>query len=91
LLSHILKIQYFTDNKIICTIDDNGIGRKKSEEIKSQSSYKKISLGIKVTKERIELLKAENNIDLTVSIIDKFDEGNISIGTKVIIEMPFKE
>lgn len=79
------------NNKIICTVDDNGIGRKKAEEISNKSSHKKTSLGIKVTQERIELLKEENNINLTVKIIDKYDDNNMPIGTQVIVEMPFKE
>ncbi|MCB9336175.1 MAG: hypothetical protein H6586_08500 [Flavobacteriales bacterium] len=40
------------NNKMICTIDDNGIGRKKSAEQKQPQHHQKTSLGIKVTQEK---------------------------------------
>ena len=77
--------------KMICTIDDNGIGRKKSLDLKTALNKKKSSLGIKVTEERIELLAKELNLVLEVKIIDKLDSNNKAIGTKVIIQMPWKD
>ena len=77
-------------DKIICTIDDNGIGRKKSAEIKSKSLNERKSLGIQVTKERIDLLKEEFNMDFEIKIIDKYNNNKEAIGTTVIVEMPFK-
>lgn len=77
--------------KIICTIDDNGIGRQKSAELKPTSSTKKSSLGIKVTQERIELLSEDFKLDLTTEIIDKKDDNEETTGTKVVIEMPWNE
>ena len=76
------------DEKVVCTIDDNGIGRQKSAELKAQNLAKKSSLGIQVTQERIELLSEDFKLDLTIQIIDKKDVNEKSLGTKVIIEMP---
>lgn len=77
-------------NKIICSIDDNGIGRKESEKLKKNQIHKKSSLGIKVTQERIDLLSEERKLDLKIEITDKYDNEE-ALGTKVIIEMPFTE
>lgn len=87
----IIEINYVqTEGKIICTIDDNGIGRKKSGEIKNNTTQKS-SLGIKVTEERIALLSEEFQLSLTVEIIDKTDEFGNATGTRVVIEMPYKD
>ena len=87
----LINIEYkLSGNKIICTIDDNGIGRKKSLEINQSKHKKKSSLGIKVTQERIDLLKNEFDMDLTIEMIDKYDENSNPLGTKVILEMPYK-
>ncbi len=88
----IITIDYMIqNNKMICTIDDNGIGRKKSTEQKQPQHHQKTSLGIKVTQERIELLSLEHQIKLSAKIIDKMHENGESAGTKVIIEMPYQE
>ena len=48
---------------IRCIIEDNGIGREKAEEIKKQRVMHKKSLGIKVTKDRLEMMmKTSSNI-----------------------------
>jgi LytS/YehU family sensor histidine kinase len=87
----LINIEYIQkNNKICCMIDDNGIGRKKANEIKSSSSHKK-SLGIRVTQERIALLAEEFNTELLVDIIDKTDAEGSALGTKVFVDMPFKE
>jgi LytS/YehU family sensor histidine kinase/Flp pilus assembly protein TadD len=87
----LINIEYIQkNNKICCIIDDNGIGRKKANEIKSSSSHKK-SLGIRVTQERIALLAEEFNTELLVDIIDKTDAEGSALGTKVFVDMPFKE
>jgi tetratricopeptide (TPR) repeat protein len=87
----LIKIDYKqSDEKITCTIDDNGIGRKASEALKKETKNKKSSLGIKVTQERIDLLSEERKLDLQIEIIDKYENETAS-GTKVIIEMPYTE
>ena len=55
-------------NSLICKVSDNGVGRKRSAEIYSNSGRTRKSLGAKIVNERIELLnKLGHNIDLTVS------------------------
>ena len=88
---HISIVYKQTDKKIVCTIDDNGIGRKKAGEIKKQNKPTRESLGIKVTEERISLLQADFKTPFSTQIIDKVDNQQNSLGTTVIIEMPFME
>jgi hypothetical protein len=78
-------------DKIICTIDDNGVGRKKANKKKQVNPNKRESLGIKVTQERIDLFKIEFKSSFEIQIIDKEDKQGNPQGTKVIIEMPWQE
>jgi len=60
------------NNKLFCSIDDNGVGRLKSA-ITSPASDKK-SLGMKITRERIHLLKKKKGNNVLINLIDK-EEG----------------
>lgn len=51
-------------------IADDGIGRKQSEKLRSDSSSKKRSLGMKITSERIELLNRFQQKNISVEISD---------------------
>lgn len=53
---------------IHCMIDDNGIGRQLQEEIAGEI---KTSLGMKITKARIEILNQLKGSNATVQLIDK--------------------
>jgi len=71
-----------------CVIDDNGIGRQKSFELKAQQSKAKRheSKGLKISKDRIDVLRRQGyHADL--NIIDKRDSAGNATGTKVIIEL----
>lgn len=70
---------------ILVSIVDNGIGRKKSEEMKMFSKSK--STGIKVTQTRLKLMDEEHKISETVEIIDINDAGGAT-GTQVILRIP---
>jgi sensor histidine kinase YesM len=70
------------------SITDNGIGRKKSEDLKSKTAIKHKSYGMKVTSERIALINQIYKTGADVKIHDLIDgEGNAS-GTKVTIQIP---
>ncbi len=84
-----LEVKFFIeDKKLYCTIYDNGIGRKKSSELKTthQKSYQ--STGIKNTKERIELLNKLHKTSLGISITDVEEKG-VATGTMVRISLPY--
>ncbi len=77
-------------NLIVCEIEDNGIGRDKSEQLKRKSKTKHKSLGTQVTSERFETLRSVNN-EAGFTIIDLKDERGNAVGTKVIVKIPFEE
>jgi Histidine kinase len=70
------------------TITDNGIGRQKSTEIKSKTGSSHKSFGLKITQERLDVIKKLYNINATVSFEDLKNQQNEAIGTKVLIKIP---
>jgi sensor histidine kinase YesM len=83
----LIEVDFKMEDILICTILDNGIGRKKSEEIKNRSGRIHQSFATEATEKRIELLNTFNNKKYSFEIID-MDINNISNGTKVIIKIP---
>lgn len=75
-------------NNIICSIDDNGIGRKKAAALKSNHIQKHQSFGISLTKQRIELMNKLKHIGYDLSIIDKESADGQALGTQVIFKIP---
>jgi len=74
-------------NVLECFIEDNGIGRKRAEEIKksSKETYH-TSAGLSVTTDRLRNLDANGKIN-PLEIIDLYEDGKAT-GTKVIIRLP---
>ena len=72
--------------QLTCTIEDDGIGRKRAAAIKAQKQDVHKSLGLDITEERLNLLSKESGVISSVQIID-IDDG-IKTGTKVILQLP---
>ena len=70
-----------------CSITDNGVGREKSLKFQKQSGFKKKSMGIKITTDRLKLLTRQK-INEAIKIIDLKDHENNVMGTKVDILIP---
>ena len=85
----IVSYELFKD-KIKCSVEDNGIGRKKSKELKTGKTNKE-SLGMLITHQRLQQLHSESEMDVEPEIIDLLDENGIGCGTKVVIYLPFIE
>ena len=76
------------EDHITVSIDDNGIGRVKSKEIKSKTATKRKSYGIKINEDRIRLNNELSNLGGHIEIIDIYDEKKKPIGTKVLLSLP---
>lgn len=73
-----------------CVIEDNGIGREKSMELKagkSGNNHKK-SMGMRITRDRIDLINKLRNVDARVEIIDLKDDNGEATGTRVELTIP---
>ena len=76
-----------TNHSLEISIDDNGIGRKRSEELNLNNRKDHISFATNAIEKRLEILNLNKTNKITVVYIDKykFDEP---IGTTVIINIP---
>ncbi|MBL7918173.1 MAG: histidine kinase, partial [Bacteroidia bacterium] len=76
-------------NFIVCTIIDNGIGRKKAAEIKrTMPGSKHKSFGMKITEERLRILNEISMSRHSVVITDLYDDNGNGAGTKVELFVP---
>jgi two-component sensor histidine kinase len=73
----------------ICIIQDNGIGRKKANEYKSQMHVEYQSKGMSLTAERINILNRQLIDPITIEITDLTDAQDQAQGTRITIHFPF--
>jgi len=77
-----LRISFdLKDNKLRCTIEDNGVGRSFYEN-KSDKLHE--SKGMLISKKRLEILNRSSN-EPPLHIYDLVDENGTAIGTRVIL------
>jgi ligand-binding sensor domain-containing protein len=76
------------ENVLECSVADNGIGRKRSEELNkiSKETYHK-STALLVTQERLDKIKEDVEVQ-SLEIIDLHNEKEEAIGTRVIVRIP---
>ncbi len=67
---------------VICTVEDNGVGRTKSSEINANNSNKHISFSTSSIEQRLELLNSKLKLNNLIVYTD------LTSGTKVEIKIP---
>lgn len=83
-----ITLEKVSNEYIKIEIEDNGIGRKAAAKIKAKKSIQRKSIGIELTKDRLETFAKplKNNFELTYK--DVVNENNKTCGTKVILMFP---
>jgi len=69
-----------------CTINDNGIGRKRSMELKKGTMHE--SMGLSIAKERLQIVNMMNKAKTSINLIDKTNTDGTPSGTIVELFMP---
>ncbi len=85
----LIEVAFKENNTILeCSVSDNGIGRKKAEEMvkASKETYHK-STALIVTQERLDIFKDKSDVK-SLEIIDLYEENGEACGTKVIVRIP---
>ncbi len=84
----IIKINLTLENENLlkCEIEDNGIGRNKAMKMRKEEKQNK-SLGMSITKDRLEIINSLKNSKLNINIID-LEENSIPSGTKIELFIP---
>lgn len=82
-----IHVHFFEKNNMLhITIEDNGVGRKGSQENKKGSDHK--SMAMKITRDRIENLNKKYRSE-GYMLIEDFDKVK-ETGTKVLISIPYR-
>lgn len=82
----IMEVRIFLDNnRLLCLIKDNGIGRRQAQAIQEKSGMKK-SHGISITQLRMQ----QKDKDAGIEVIDMMDSSGNPSGTLVKINLPCK-
>lgn len=75
---------------LYCTIEDNGIGREKAEELNKTRTQKHASTAIKATQERLQILSSKESGDYYFVFEDLYNSHNEPSCTRVTIFLPYK-
>ena len=75
------------EESLQCTITDNGVGREQSSKLQKEGGYKKKSMGIKITGDRLRLLN-QDKIEEVIQITDLKNRKNQPSGTQVNVLIP---
>lgn len=78
------------ENVLVCVVEDNGIGRAASKKINQWREKEHNSIGMEVTKERLEILNVTYNRNFNVEVIDLHNEDGDAIGTRVVLYIPIE-
>ena len=84
-----LRVHIELKDKLICVIDDNGIGRDKAKAIKHRQNKPNESFSGRALGKRLEILSKVFQGEFGYYYEDLFDEKGCS-GTRVILTIPFK-
>jgi tetratricopeptide (TPR) repeat protein len=85
-----LEINYqLTNSGLKVTIYDNGIGRREAEIRKSKNQQDHKSMGLGITRQRLDMLNKTKENTYFVAMHDLMDENGVAMGTKVEINMPW--
>jgi len=80
----LLKIEIYKEKeKIICAIDDNGIGRRKAARKGIAHTHDTPSFGMRLTQERIEKYSVFMGDDISVNVIDKVQGTRVEVQIKI--------
>lgn len=84
----VLHIKFVKEGQeLMVTIDDNGIGRARSEALNEIKKKKYKSYSTRATAERVKLLNASSPDRIYVSITDKMSTDGVAMGTMVLIKI----
>ena len=84
-----VRFSKISEDKLLCVVEDNGVGRKLSEKIKQERGTSHKSYGMSITRRRLETLTKISNDDFSVEVVDLYDDNDMPSGTRVNIIISF--
>ena len=83
----VIRISNNGNKTLTCQITDNGVGRKAAAEIERGEKAHR-SVGMQLTRERLQDLNRKTKSELSYTITDLEDAAGNALGTQVTIVMP---
>ncbi|AXY74006.1 histidine kinase [Paraflavitalea soli] len=85
-----IRVSFSLDEHyLICQVEDNGVGRNKAGQYKSEMPIEYQSKGMSLTAKRIEMLNKNNAVPVLIEIEDLAID-NMPAGTRVILRFPLE-
>jgi tetratricopeptide (TPR) repeat protein len=78
-------------NMLICNITDDGVGRSFAAMHQSKSVEKSKSMGMQITRERLHLFNNKVAVEPAIDIEDMVDEKGQPSGTKVLLNIHYRD
>jgi putative methionine-R-sulfoxide reductase with GAF domain len=78
-----IHFELSSDDLLICTVTDNGIGRDASARLKQNGHEQHKSKGLSLVYDRLNILRQQYGQAFEVTIKDLFDSNNVPAGTEV--------
>ena len=69
-------------------VEDNGIGRKRAAEMKSNRMEQHQSFAVGANKKRLDILNHGRKTPIIMAIVDKYGENQEPLGTRVTLSIP---
>jgi len=85
----IIDISTAGPKTIVCTIEDDGIGRKTAGEIKKEKRNNNVSYGMQITQQRLSMTEIDGQAGKVI-IEDLYTPGGKAAGTRIILEIPIE-
>jgi signal transduction histidine kinase len=71
--------------QLLCIVEDNGIGRLKARQLRSQVHVEYQSKGMTLAAERVKALNRQHNEFVAIEVIDKVDAEKAPTGTRIVV------
>lgn len=86
-----ISISKISEDKLLCVVEDNGVGREYSARMRNEKGGAHKSYGMSITRKRLETLTKISNDDFSVEITDLYDDNKEPVGTRVSIVISFHD
>ncbi|WP_111591648.1 ligand-binding sensor domain-containing protein [Chitinophaga dinghuensis] len=84
-----LTIRFWEEpGRILCTVEDNGVGREKSAAIKQMQGERHRSRGLQITRDRLVIYNSRFHVEAGFEIEDLYQEDGSPAGTRVTLWFP---
>ena len=76
------------NGRLICIVEDNGVGRLVAGQFKMRERLDRQSRGMSVTADRIEMMNKDARQKIELIVQDLIDQNNEPLGTRVTVSFP---